>query len=136
MVNTYKTVGHAKFLLQVHLVLVCKYRRHLVSATNISNDIKKLSVEIAERHNVTIRYMEIDKDHIHYLLEYRPNTNVANFVKTLKAYTIYHIWELYPTYLAKCFWKERTFWSDGYFVASIGNVSDTIIKEYIENQGK
>ena len=25
--------------------------------------------------------------------------------------------------LAKFFWKEKTFWSDGYFSCSIGNVS-------------
>lgn len=40
----------------------------------------------------------------------------------------------YPNYLSKCFWKERTFFSDGYFLASIGNVSQEILKEYIENQ--
>lgn len=42
----------------------------------------------------------------------------------------------YPNYLRKCFWKERTFWSDGYFIASIGEVSSDTLKEYIENQGK
>lgn len=37
----------------------------------------------------------------------------------------------YPNYLRKCFWKERTFWSDGYFIASIGEVSSDTLKEYI-----
>lgn len=34
------------------------------------------------------------------------------------------------------FWKERTFWSDGYFISSIGEVSSDTLKHYIENQGK
>lgn len=38
--------------------------------------------------------------------------------------------------LSKCFWTEKTFWSDGYFIASIGEVSAVTLKEYIENQGK
>lgn len=35
----------------------------------------------------------------------------------------------------KLFWKEKTFWSDGYFSCSIGNVSKEIIEKYIQNQG-
>lgn len=42
------------------------------------------------------------------------------------------IWKLYGVYLRNQFWNERTFWSDGYFVSSIGNVSEKTIKEYIE----
>lgn len=37
--------------------------------------------------------------------------------------------------IAKHFWKERTFWSDGYFSCSIGNVSKATIQRYIETQG-
>lgn len=136
MDTKYRSKGHCKFLLRYHLILVCKYRLKLMSASNISSDIKKLSEQIAKKHNVDIWYLESDKDHIHYMIEVEPNTNLANFVKTLKSYTAYHIWKKYPNYLRKCFWKERTFWSDGYFIASIGEVSSDTLKEYIENQGK
>ena len=37
--------------------------------------------------------------------------------------------------LAKFFWKEKTFWSDGYFSYSIGNVSKETIEKYMQNQG-
>ncbi|GAC1354668.1 MAG: hypothetical protein NVSMB38_33610 [Ktedonobacteraceae bacterium] len=33
------------------------------------------------------------------------------------------------------FWKERTFWSDGYFYCTIGNASQETIRHYIESQG-
>lgn len=136
MDTKYRSKGHSKFLLRYHLILVCKYRLKLMSASNISSDIKKLSEQIAKKHNVDIWYVESDKDHIHYMIEVEPNINLANFVKTLKSYTTYHIWKKYPNYLRKCFWKEHTFWSDGYFIASIGEVSSDMLKEYIENQGK
>ena len=61
--------------------------------------------------------------------------NLCDLVRTMKSYTTYHIWKKYHTYLSKCFWKEHTFWTDGYFVCSVGNVSEKILKEYIENQG-
>ena len=79
--------------------------------------------------------METDKDHIHYMLEIIPNTNLANLVKTIKSYTTFHIWKLFRQKLSKEFWKEHTFWTDGYFLTSIGNVSQAVLETYIENQG-
>ena len=36
--------------------------------------------------------------------------------------------------LKQHYWKERTLWSDGYFAASIGQVSQETIERYIKNQ--
>ncbi len=38
-------------------------------------------------------------------------------------------------YLQKHFWKEHTFWTDGYFACSVGSVSEEMLRRYIENQG-
>lgn len=126
MSNTYKSGSHSKYLLQYHLIFVCKYRRKLLSSPNIASDIKRLSIEYCQKHNVVI----------HYMIETTPNINLSNMVKTMKSYITYHILEKYSAYLSKCFWKERTFFSDGYFISSIGNVSQETLKNYIENQGK
>ena len=37
-------------------------------------------------------------------------------------------------YLGKQFWNEKTFWGDGYFNCSIGNVSKEIIEKYIQSK--
>lgn len=37
--------------------------------------------------------------------------------------------------LTKQFWKEHTFWSDEYFVCSIGEANPDTVRKYIENQG-
>ena len=82
-----------------------------------------------------IRYMETDKDHIHYMIETEPTMSISKIVNLMKSYTTYHIWKRYPDYLRKYFWKEHTFWTDGYFVCSVGNVSEEMPRKYIENQG-
>lgn len=46
-----------------------------------------------------------------------------------------NIWKKESQILSKYFWKEKTFWSDGYYVSSIGNASEETIKKYIEQQG-
>ena len=57
--------------MQYHLIFVCKYRKKLLTR-EISDDIKQLSYEICSKHNVTIREMETDLDHIHYFIETEP----------------------------------------------------------------
>ena len=42
---------------------------------------------------------------------------------------------LVPKYRRAVFCGEKFLWSDGYFAATIGQVSQTTIKRYIENQG-
>ena len=101
----------------------------------ISDDIKQFSYEICQKHKVIIRYMETDKDHIHYMIETEPTMSISKIVNLMKSYTAYHIWKRYPDYLRKHFWKEHTFWTDGYFVCSTGNVSEEMLRKYIENQG-
>ena len=55
------------------------------------------------------------------------------YVKSTKLLS--NTWKRYPNYLRKHFWKEHTFWTDGYFACSVGNVSEEMLKKYIENQG-
>ena len=133
--SEWKSASHNKYLLQYHLIFVCKYRKKLLVSQNIADDIKQLSYEICNKHNVTIKKMETDKDHIHYLIETEPTISISKIVNLMKSYTTYHIWQLHQKYLSRHFWKEHTFWTDGYFVCSIGNVSEKMLKEYIENQG-
>ena len=123
-----------KYLLQYHIIFVCKYRKKLLSR-NISDDIKQLSYEICNKHNVKIREMETDKDHIHYRIEAQPTISVSQIVNLMKSYTTYHIWRLHKNYLSKIFWRDKTFWTNGYFACSIGNVSENTLRKYIQNQG-
>ena len=109
--SKWKTKNRCKYLLQYHLILVCKYRKKLLSSNQISEDMKKLSKNILKKYNVVIKYMETDKDHIHYMLELNPEISVSKTVKLLKSYTTFHIcMQKVP------FWKEKTFWTDGYFI--------------------
>jgi len=47
----------------------------------------------------------------------------------------YHSHPVVVAYLKQHFWYKNTFWSDGAFVTSIGNVSEETVRKYIENQG-
>ena len=90
-----------------------------------------------KKNDFNIVEMEVDKDHIHLLIEYNPNQSILQIVRLLKQISTYRIWRQNNNYLdlSKEFWNEQTFWSDGYFVCSIGNVSKEVIEKYIQEQG-
>ena len=69
------------------------------------------------------------------MIETEPTMSISKIVNLMKSYTTYNIWKRYLDYLRKHFLKEHTFWTDGYFVCSVGNVSEEMLGKYIENQG-
>lgn len=125
--------NHSKHLLMCHLIFVCKYRKKLLS--KVGFDIKKEVENIANQYGWVIVEQEIDNDHIHILIRYSPKWSILQIVRLLKQLTAYRIWKKHQNYLSLHFWKERTFWSDGYFSCSIGNVSKETIQKYIQTQG-
>ena len=133
--DDYKRGGHTKYSLMVHLIFVTKYRKQLFRDKTRSEDVKQSLYEAADKIGCRIIRMETDKDHVHILLSYHPDTKVAEIAKSLKQYSTYRLWQLHRTYLAKQYWKRQVLWSDGYFACSIGQVSQQIIERYIKNQG-
>lgn len=129
----YISENHSKHLLLCHLIFVCKYRKKLL--LKVGDDIKTEIESISNRYCWQIIEQEIDQDHIHILIRYSPKWGILEIVRLLKQLTTYRIWQKHNEYLSQHFWKERTFWSDGYFSCSIGNVSKEIIQKYIQEQG-
>lgn len=64
-----------------------------------------------------------------------PRLSMSSLVNRLKAVSSHHSWKRHYDYLQTQFWKEKTFWSDGYFVGSIGDASPETIPQYIKTQG-
>ena len=85
--GTWKSKNRLKYLLQYHMIFVCKYRKKLLVSKQISDDIKQFSYGICRKHKVIIRYMETDKDHIYYMIETEPTMSISKIVNLMKSYT-------------------------------------------------
>ena len=132
--KNYISKNHSKFLIKYHVILVCKYRKKLLMG-EMERDIKQIMQDIAESSSFNIEVMETDKDHLHMLLRSEPKLSPLQIVRRLKLISTSVIWKKYENRLRHIFYREKTFWTDGYFVSSIGNVSQETIRNYIENQG-
>lgn len=130
--HNYHRRGKSKFSLKCHLIFVVKYRHPLLKHKIIEKTIKQELLD-SQTTEFCIELMEVDVDHIHMLIDFVPQISISQIVRLLKQRTAVKIWQVVD--LRNYFWKERTFWSDGYFVCSTGQASEETIRKYIENQG-
>ena len=86
----YVSENHSKYLLMVHLIFVVKYRRNLL--VKFGDEIKQIFYDIADEKNISIVEMEVDKNHIHLLVHYKPNMSVLDIVRWFKQISTYRIW--------------------------------------------
>ena len=131
--KNYKSKNHSKFILTYHIIFVCKYRKKLL--INYGEDVKQIMYDISKRYDFDIKEMEVDKDHIHMMISSVPKISPLQIVRVLKQQSTIQMWRRYAGELKKQYWKENTFWTDGYFCSTIGEVSSKTLKHYIQNQG-
>ena len=130
----YISTNRSKHNLKIHLIFVCKYRKKLLM-NKINDDMKIIIRNIESKSDFDILEMETDKDHIHLMIQFPPRVAISAIVNRIKSLSTYYIWRKNHYFFAKHFWKEKTFWTDGYFVCSIGEASPETIQKYIQNQG-
>lgn len=132
--NLYVSKNHSKFLLKYHVIFSTKYRKRLLRG-DFDLTLKEIMIKISKEYDFNIDVLETDQDHIHMLINSVPKLSPLTIVRTLKSKSTKEMWNKYPKKMRENYWKERTLWSDGYFVCSCGDASTKTIKKYIESQG-
>ena len=134
MESRYKTYGHAKMRLRYHLIFSTKFRRKCLN--QIHDSVIDAFRQTEARSNFSILTIELDKDHIHLLIESKPKYSIEQVVSRLKQMTTQYLWKKHGNFLSKYYWKQRNIlWTRGYFCATVGYASEETIRRYIENQG-
>ena len=82
--------------------------------------------------------MKQDKYHIHLLVNIKPTYSLGQTINRMKQMTTSYLYrdEKTRSWLRKFYWVKRlTLWTHGYFASTVGQVSEKIVWDYIENQG-
>lgn len=130
----YKKQAHCVYHCEYHLVLVTKYRREVFNKGVFA--YFRIKLKEINKYYPEIEFKEInhDKDHIHMLITIPPKMSVGSVVRIVKANTSKRLKEKFD-FVRLLYWGTDGVWSDGYFVSTVG-LSEKVIKQYIENQGK
>lgn len=125
--------NHSVFLLYYHLVLVIKYRRHV-----LDDDVMKRAREIFDyispRYNIFVQEWNGEQDHVHILFKAHPNSSLSKFINAYKSASSRLLKKEFSAIREKL-WKEY-FWSKSFCLITTGGASLDVVKQYIQTQGE
>ena len=121
------------FSLHYHFITCVKYRKPVFDRDDIISDLKQVVEQISSEYGVTIIEQECGKDHIHTLFKCAPTLDFKDYIQALKGRTARYLRSKYSDYLSTLLWGKH-FWSPSYFLATTGNVTIDVLKQYIESQ--
>ncbi len=127
----YKRGSHTVWDCKYHLVWTTKYRYQVLGG-EFGQRCRELLREIAISKEMLIYAGSINRDHVHMLLGIPPQLSVSRAVQYLKGKSSHRLLSEYKA-LRKRYWGQHL-WARGYWVASSGNVTDEVWKDYIKNQ--
>ena len=130
--KTYYTNNHSCFLLTAHLVLVTKYRKPVLQG-KVRDYLYALIRETMESENIIIREMNGEADHIHILFDYAPDIRLSELINRIKSKTARLARRDYPVEVGE-YYDKVEFWTNSYYLGSVGSNTTEIVKEYIQNQ--
>jgi putative transposase len=123
--------AHTRHRLMYHLVWIPKYRKRVLRG-EIAKRLKELFLQCAEVNRWHIEELNLQPDHVHLLVQLRPDVSISRVVQLFKGGSSKVIREEFPE-LEEFLWGD-SFWSDGYFVETVGRCSESAIRNYIKNQ--
>jgi putative transposase len=100
----------------------------------IGKRLRELIRQTCEELEIYIEKGHIAPDHVHLLISVPPRYGISDVVQRIKGRSSRKMLGEFGE-LSRQFWGGHL-WARGYFVASSGNVTDEVIAQYIEAQGK
>ena len=132
MANKANSLSHTKWMCKYHVVFTPKYRRKIIYA-----QYRESLIEIFQRlcsfKGVEIIEGHMMLDHVHLLLSIPPRIAVSDFMGYLKGKSALMMFDKHANLKYK--FGNRHFWSEGYYVSTVG-LNEATIKKYIQEQDK
>ena len=119
------------YSLQYHIVWCTKYRKKVLS-NGIDDDIKGYLNELAKEYSFSILAMEVMPDHIHILVDCKPQFFPSDMIKILKGNTARWLFMKHPE-LKKQLWGGHL-WNPSYCIVTVSDRSFEQVKHYIDSQ--
>ena len=130
----YKSHNHRKYRLQYHIIFSTKYRKKIL------DDIRDPLFESFHRSETlgdysgkwNIEKMNIDKDHIHFLISTQLEVPISSVIKIMKQTTTYDMYQKCFDYMTKFYWKKHSYG----LVGSLFQLSEKYLRKLSYNISK
>lgn len=123
---------YVKWMCKYHIVFTPKYRRKVIY-NQLKADIRDILRQLYSYKGVEIIEGYLMPDHIHMLVSIPPKMSISSFMGYLKGKSALMIFDKHANLKYK--FGNRHFWSEGYYVSTVG-LNEATIKKYIQDQEK
>ena len=124
------SLAHTRWKCQYHIVFIPKYRRKAMYG-EVRDDMREILKTLCGYKKVELIEGAVCVDHVHMSVSIPPKQSVSDFMGYLKGKSALMIFDKHPRMGTK--W-DRHFWARGYYVSTIGNITEEAIKKYIREQ--
>lgn len=132
MANKNNELAHTKWMCKYHIVFTPKYRRKIIY-NQLKVDIRDILKQLCAYKGVEILEGHLMPDHIHMLVSIPPKYSISSFMGYLKGKSALMIFDRHANLKYK--FGNRHFWSEGYYVSTVG-LNEATIRKYIQEQEK
>ena len=132
MANKHNSLSHTKWLCKYHIVFTLKYRRKIIY-NQYRESIKEIIKSLCKYKGVEIIEGHLMADHAHMLVSIPPKYSVSSIMGYLKGKSALMIFDKHANLKYK--FGNRHFWSEGYYVSTVG-LNEATIAKYIREQEK
>lgn len=122
---------HTTYKLGYHFVWCPKYRK-LVLTGAVAADTETELHRLAQSNGWTIHSLSIQPDHVHLFLSAPPAVAPSLIANTLKGASARTLFKQHPE-LKQELWGGHL-WSRSFYVGSVGDMSEDVVRRYIEAQ--
>lgn len=119
------------YSLQYHIVWVTKYRKPVFTG-KIESDVREYLNETLKTLDMDVIAMEVMPDHIHLLVNCKPQLRLSDAIKILKGNIARWLFLSHPE-IKNQLWGGHL-WNPSYFVTTVSDRSLKQVTEYINSQ--
>ena len=132
MSDQYHSAAHCKYLVQYHIIWCPKFRFSVLKG-NVELRLKEILQQICDKYSYEIKALEVMPDHIHIFLDCPQTAAPCDVAKTLKSISAVEMFKAFPQ-LKRFYARCGVLWSRGYFISTVGHISENTVIKYIEEQ--
>ena len=119
------------YSLQYHLVWCTKYRKKVL-VDGLDTECKRMLQELAEEYRFQILAMEVMPDHIHLLVDCRPQFFISDMIKIMKGNLARQMFLAHPELKQEL--RGGHLWNPSYCAVTVSDRSREQVLAYIESQ--
>ncbi len=124
--------AHFVYWLMYHFIWIPKYI-HKVFCEPYRSVLKGIIEKAGYDYNMDIVELELPEDHIHMVVQGIPKMSPSDVMQVIKSISAREFFRIYPEIKKHYFWGGKL-WTQRYFVKTIGNANEEIIRADVRDQ--